>query len=133
LAEAGTVPPGNGAESALWEGVVFWGQGDDDGGIDLLFLLFLLLQDWLQEAGTVPPGNGAESALWEGEEVSEADLIARMSPTERAAYEEKKLKMRKAMVGVALVLHVQVLCTCSMGEYVTWAFSPNNNGIAHQG
>ena len=32
------------------------------------------------------------------EEVSEADLIARMSPKERAAYEEKTLKMRKAMV-----------------------------------
>jgi hypothetical protein len=66
----------------------------------LLLLLLLCVQDWLQEAGTVPPGNGAESALWEGEEVSEADLIARMSPTERAAYEEKKLKMRKAMVSV---------------------------------
>jgi hypothetical protein len=25
------------------------------------------------------------------------------------------------------------LCMGYMGEYVTWTFSPNNNGIAHQG
>ena len=41
------------------------------------------------------------------EEVSEANLIARMSPTERAAYEEKKLKMRKAMVSQLLAYHAR--------------------------
>ena len=104
LQEAGTVPPGNGAESALWEGEEEASAAKVDAFRCCLQDIFLLLplQDWLQEAGTVPPGNGAESALWEGEEVSEADLIARMSPTERAAYEEKKLKMRKAMVRVCV-------------------------------
>jgi hypothetical protein len=32
----------------------------------------------------------------------------------------------------APVGHVDLLPSL-MGEYVTWAFSPNNNGIAHQG
>ena len=60
---------------------------------------------WLQEAGVVPPGNGVEAHLWEGEDSSssggsssEAELVAQMSPAERAAYEDKKLKLRKAMV-----------------------------------
>jgi hypothetical protein len=60
------------------------------------------VQDWLGEAGVVPPGNGVEAHLWEGEEQgqSEAELVAKMSPTERAAYETKRLKLRKAMVSL---------------------------------
>jgi hypothetical protein len=58
------------------------------------------VQDWIADAGTVPPGNGVEAHLWDGsDEMKEEELIAKMSPTERAAYEEKKLKLRKAMVG----------------------------------
>lgn len=68
----------------------------------LLRSLLCHQQDWLAEAGTVPPGNGVEAHLWDGtDEEQEADLIAKMSPAERAAYEDKKLKLRKAMVCVS--------------------------------
>jgi hypothetical protein len=46
---------------------------------------------WIAENGAVPPGNGDRADLW-----TETPLAA-MSPAERAAYEEKKLKLRKAM------------------------------------
>ncbi|GAB4813117.1 hypothetical protein N2152v2_000163 [Parachlorella kessleri] len=49
--------------------------------------------NWLEEAGTLPPGNGAEQDEWEGTTFS----TDHMTPEQRAAYEEKKLKMRKAM------------------------------------
>lgn len=50
--------------------------------------------NWLEEAGTLPPGNGAEKDLW----IQDSPFDAKsMSATERAAYEEKKLKLRKAM------------------------------------
>jgi len=57
---------------------------------------------WLAEAAVVPPGNGAEADLWgggsNGATVSEASVdVAAMSPAELAEYEERKLKMRKAM------------------------------------
>jgi len=48
--------------------------------------------NWLRDAGTTPPGNGVESQLWGGGITAET-----MSAVERAAYEDKKLKMRKAM------------------------------------
>lgn len=53
-------------------------------------------QNWLEEAGTIPPGNGVEQQIWEGVQLK--DLKPEdMSPKELAEYEEKKLKMRKAM------------------------------------
>lgn len=55
---------------------------------------------WIAEAGTPPPGNDAESGLWAGT-VGEAAKLA-MTPAEREAYEEKKLKLRKAMADQAL-------------------------------
>ncbi len=55
---------------------------------------------WIAENGTVPPGNGDRADLW-----TDTPLAA-MSPAERAAYEEKKLKLRKAMADTALVLPV---------------------------
>ena len=61
-----------------------------------------LAQAWLDEAGSVPPGNGGEAALWGGGDAtagvaaSDADIAA-MSPSELADYQERKLKMRKAM------------------------------------
>jgi hypothetical protein len=54
------------------------------------------LQDaWLDEIDYMPPGNSEQSGLWAGT-VGEAATVA-MSVAERNAYEEKKLKMRKAM------------------------------------
>eukprot|EP00898_Chlorokybus_atmophyticus_P007762 jgi/Chlat1/7988/Chrsp7S07745 len=50
--------------------------------------------EWMtDEFGHVPLGNGSEKELWEGV----GSLAAVMTDAERAAYEEKKLKMRKAM------------------------------------
>jgi Fe-S cluster biogenesis protein NfuA len=50
--------------------------------------------NWLEEAGTLPPGNGAEKDLW----VQDSPFDTKsMSAIELAAYEEKKLKLRKAM------------------------------------
>jgi hypothetical protein len=50
---------------------------------------------WLAELDRMPPGNSDRSHLWAGT-VAEAATVA-MSDAERNAYEEKKLKMRKAM------------------------------------
>jgi hypothetical protein len=53
------------------------------------------VENWLKEAGTTPPGNGAEQELWEGRGL--ADSVAKMSPSELTEYEEKKLKLQRAM------------------------------------
>jgi hypothetical protein len=50
--------------------------------------------NWMGEGGTLPPGNGAERELFEGAAAFDPGA---MSPDELAAYEEKKLKMQKAM------------------------------------
>jgi hypothetical protein len=50
---------------------------------------------WIAQLGHIPSGNAEASELWAGT-VGEA-AIAAMSPAERYAYEEKKLKLRKAM------------------------------------
>jgi hypothetical protein len=55
---------------------------------------------WLEDAKTLPPGNDVDSRLWAGT-VGEAAKLA-MTPAEREAYEEKKLKLRKAMADQAL-------------------------------
>ncbi|PNW70219.1 hypothetical protein CHLRE_17g710800v5 [Chlamydomonas reinhardtii] len=65
---------------------------------------------WVEEqlGGVVPPGNAdpQQRALWEGvaatsaasgDESGPALDVSHMSPAERAAYEEKRTKMRKAM------------------------------------
>lgn len=52
-------------------------------------------QAWLAQLDYVPSGNAEASDLWAGT-VGEA-AIALMSASERQAYEEKKLKLRKAM------------------------------------
>lgn len=54
-----------------------------------------LRDSWLAELDRIPPGNSDDSNLWAGT-VGEAATVA-MSTAERSAYEEKKLKMRKAM------------------------------------
>jgi len=55
---------------------------------------------WLQELDTVPPGNSEESQKW----ASTINQAARavMTDAERNAYEEKKLKLRKAMADATL-------------------------------
>jgi hypothetical protein len=54
-----------------------------------------LKNQWIAELGITPSGNGANSELWATTVGSAA--IAAMSEAERQAYEEKKLKLRKAM------------------------------------
>jgi hypothetical protein len=69
-------------------------------------LLLLQVDDWLAEAGVTPPGNGVEAHLWGAGGSSEASVeeggaavdVSLMSAAERAEYEERKLKLRKAMV-----------------------------------
>jgi hypothetical protein len=68
------------------------------------------VDDWLAEAGVTPPGNGVEAHLWGAGGTSEASTdeaggaaaaavdVSLMNPEERAEYEERKLKLRKAMV-----------------------------------
>jgi hypothetical protein len=69
------------------------------------------VDDWLADAGVTPPGNGVEAHLWGAGGTSEASTdeagsaaaavdVSLMSPAERAEYEERKLKLRKAMVRV---------------------------------
>ncbi|PSB27155.1 GIY-YIG nuclease family protein [Stenomitos frigidus] len=55
---------------------------------------------WIAQLGYRPSGNAEASELW-ASTVGEA-AIAAMSPTERQAYEEKKLKLRKAMADTEL-------------------------------
>jgi len=52
------------------------------------------VESWLREAGSPPPGNDSQASDW-SDSLSGAN--ASMSPAELAEYEEKKLKMRKAM------------------------------------
>ncbi|NEQ20881.1 MAG: GIY-YIG nuclease family protein [Microcoleus sp. SIO2G3] len=64
-----------------------------------------LREAWLSELDYIPPGNGEESANW-ASTVGEA-AKATMSASERNAYEEKKLKLRKAMADTALVKELE--------------------------
>ncbi|MGI8501585.1 MAG: GIY-YIG nuclease family protein [Hassallia sp.] len=60
---------------------------------------------WIKELDTVPPGNGSESDMW----ASTVGEIAKvmMSEAERNAYEEKKLKLRKAMADSTLTKELE--------------------------
>ena len=57
---------------------------------------------WISELSSVPPGNGDTRQRWAGT-VGEVALAA-MSAAERNAYEEKKLKLRKAIADTTLTL-----------------------------
>lgn len=59
-----------------------------------------LRDEWLSALNSIPPGNGEASEQWAGT-VGEAVKTA-MSIEERNAYEEKKLKLRKAMADTTL-------------------------------
>ena len=62
---------------------------------------------WLSELGSVPPGNGDASQMW----ASTVGEVARaaMSAAERNAYEEKKLKLRKAIADTTLNLESEAI------------------------
>jgi hypothetical protein len=64
-----------------------------------------LREAWLSQLDYIPPGNGDESAMW-ASTVGEA-AKATMSASERDAYEEKKLKLRRAMADTALVKELE--------------------------
>ncbi|WP_334916894.1 GIY-YIG nuclease family protein [Nostoc sp.] len=55
---------------------------------------------WIAELETTPPGNATDGEMW-ASTVGEA-AKAVMSEAERQAYEEKKLKLRKAMADTSL-------------------------------
>lgn len=55
---------------------------------------------WIAELGQTPPGNREGDELWAN--TIAAAAIAAMSPAERQAYDEKKLKLRKAMADAEL-------------------------------
>ncbi|GAX35538.1 GIY-YIG nuclease family protein [Nodularia sp. NIES-3585] len=60
---------------------------------------------WIAEVETTPPGNAAEGGVW-ANTVGEA-AKAVMSEVERQAYEEKKLKLRKAMADSTLSKEIE--------------------------
>jgi hypothetical protein len=60
---------------------------------------------WIAEFDAIPPGNAAASGQWAGT-VGEA-AAAVMSDADRAAYEEKKLKLRKAMADTNLTKELE--------------------------
>lgn len=62
---------------------------------------------WIAQLDTIPPGNGTEYQNWAstlGEIANSA-----MSSEERQAYEDKKLKLRKAMADTTLIQEVESL------------------------
>jgi hypothetical protein len=66
-----------------------------------------LCDAWIAQLDSIPPGNGAEFQNWAstlGEIANSA-----MSSEERQAYEEKKLKLRKAMADTTLIQEEEML------------------------
>jgi len=64
------------------------------------------MQDaWIKELDRVPPGNDSENDMW-ASTVGEV-AKATMSEAERNAYEEKKLKLRKAMADTTLTKELE--------------------------
>jgi hypothetical protein len=64
-----------------------------------------LRDTWIAEIGSIPPGNGEEKAMW-ASTVGEAARSV-MSAEEQKAYEEKKLKLRKAMADSSLTKELE--------------------------
>ncbi|MEG5061096.1 GIY-YIG nuclease family protein [Microcoleus sp. A2-C5] len=64
-----------------------------------------LRDTWIAELGTIPPGNDVDSEMW-ASTVGQAARSA-MSATEQQAYEEKKLKLRKAMADSTLTKELE--------------------------
>jgi hypothetical protein len=64
---------------------------------------------WIAELDTVPSGNAGEGGMWASTVGEVAKAV--MSDTERQAYEEKKLKLRKAMADTTLLKEVEKVDT----------------------
>lgn len=62
---------------------------------------------WISELGSVPQGNADASEMW-ASTVGQAARAA-MSVAERNAYEEKKLKLRKAIADTTLSLESEAM------------------------
>ncbi len=66
------------------------------------------LQDaWIAELESTPPGNVTERDMWAGTVGDAAKAV--MSQAERQAYEEKKLKLRKAMADTTLSKESEII------------------------
>jgi hypothetical protein len=61
---------------------------------------------WIAELANVPPGNSIDSEMW-ASTVGQAARAA-MSADEQKAYEEKKLKLRKAMADSTLTKELEI-------------------------
>ncbi|MEK0181302.1 GIY-YIG nuclease family protein [Microcoleus anatoxicus] len=61
---------------------------------------------WIAELENVPPGNSRDSEMW-ASTVGQAARAA-MSADEQKAYEEKKLKLRKAMADSSLTKELEI-------------------------
>lgn len=66
-----------------------------------------LRDTWIAEVGSIPPGNDGDGNMWA--ETIGAVARAVMSAEERNIYEEKKLKIRKAMADAALAKEVEMM------------------------
>ncbi|AFZ14058.1 hypothetical protein Cri9333_3225 [Crinalium epipsammum PCC 9333] len=66
-----------------------------------------LRDQWISELDSIPPGNSSDREMW-ASTIGEAAKAA-MSAAERNAYEEKKLKLRKAMADTALNRNLEAI------------------------
>ncbi|MGB3204605.1 MAG: GIY-YIG nuclease family protein [Crinalium sp.] len=66
-----------------------------------------LRDQWMSELDSIPPGNSSDREMW-ASTIGEAAKAA-MSAVERNAYEEKKLKLRKAMADTALNRNLEAI------------------------
>jgi hypothetical protein len=74
---------------------------------------------WITENGSTPIGNSDPDSLW-ANTTGQAAINA-MSPAERAAYEEKKLKLRKAMADSTLTRDLPVDATPQAVDSDDWS------------
>jgi hypothetical protein len=65
--------------------------------------------------------------------VTSASCHHRFAATQFVAWKGLTYELRTALLAESDVCGQSVGVVSFMGEYVTWTFSPNNNGIAHQG
>ncbi|MEG3843441.1 GIY-YIG nuclease family protein [Microcoleus sp. herbarium14] len=84
-----------------------------------------LRDSWIATLGRIPPGNGAESEMW-ASTVGEAARSA-MSPAEQQAYEEKKLKLRKAMADSTLSKELETAAKSDGERHQHLATAVNND------
>ncbi|NJM48644.1 MAG: GIY-YIG nuclease family protein [Alkalinema sp. RU_4_3] len=74
---------------------------------------------WIAENGAIPIGNSDPDSLW-ANTTGQAAINA-MTPAERAAYEEKKLKLRKAMADSTLARETPIETTPQAVDSDDWS------------